>query len=316
MLPKPLPFKVPPYSESKPKRLPARKRMTIAAGFICTDGIVLAADTKEVYSNSGDHTYVHKLDMIDSPQCSGALAGAGYSYPVDYVTSKIKELFKLETYLTADECERALGSLMALIYQSKQMKAYPKSQPDELQASFLVALRPKAEGGESCLFLINSSLVTRVREGVRVIGYGLMQQMADEMGRSHLSVRQARGAALYLIYETKRRTSDVGGLTHIYALLNSGEVLPERTWDQAARETLFDSLRELHHHMVIAVSNPELQPWDYREAMRTVVLNARSIRGEFRRIERRYQQWERERDKDLLDSLFRRSASEKSEPGQ
>jgi hypothetical protein len=307
ILPKPLP------SIPKPRRLPARKHMTIAAGFICTDGIVLAADTKEVYSNSNDHTYVHKLDVIDSPKCSGALAGAGYSYPVEYVTSKIKDLFATETYLTVDECERALGSLMGLIYQSKQMKAYPKAQPDELQASFLVALRPKTGDGESCLFLVNSSLVTRIREGVRVIGYGLMQQMADEMGKAHLSVRQARSAALYLIYETKRRTSDVGGLTHIYALLSSGEVLPERTWDQPQRETLFDSLRELHHHMVIAVSNPELQPWDYKEAMKTVIVNAKHIRGEFRRIEHRYQQWERERNKDFLDSLFKRSTSQKLE---
>src|ERR1700694_1851701 len=120
MLPKPcsiIPFPAIHY----PKRLPKRKRMTIGVGFVCTDGIVIAADTKEVYGD--EHTNVHKLEIIDSPKCSGALAGSGYAYPVDYITPKIKALFESGKYKTADECESALSSLMALIYKSEQMKA-------------------------------------------------------------------------------------------------------------------------------------------------------------------------------------------------
>jgi hypothetical protein len=62
--------------------------MTIAVGFVCNDGIVLAADTKESYGEL--HTFVHKLEN-DSPKCSGALAGSGYSYPADFIAPQIKE---------------------------------------------------------------------------------------------------------------------------------------------------------------------------------------------------------------------------------
>jgi 20S proteasome alpha/beta subunit len=277
--------------------------MTIGAGFICTDGIVLAADTKEVYSGSDEHTYVHKLEVIDSTQCSGAIAGSGCSYPVDYITAKIKCLFDEGQYLTINECEAALVSLMTLIYQSKAMKAFPRDSASELGTSFLVAVRPKKGDGEVGMFVANSSLVTRLRDGVRVIGYGTMQNMADEIARLRLSIQQAKSAALYLIYETKRRTNWVGGLTHIFTLENTGKVQPDRTWDQARREVLFDELRGLHHHLVVAVSNPYLKPWEYHDAMREIQIAARSVRGEFRRIETKYQQWVAEQDGKFLESL-------------
>ncbi len=97
--------------------------MTIAVGFVCTDGIVLAADTKEVYGDQ--HTNVHKLEIIDSAECSGALAGSGYAYPVDYIAPKIKELFETGDYKTANQCEAALSSLMALIYKKQSNEGFP-----------------------------------------------------------------------------------------------------------------------------------------------------------------------------------------------
>jgi 20S proteasome alpha/beta subunit len=61
----------------QPTRFYVRRLMTVAVGFVCEGGVVLAADTKESFD--GDiHTYVHKiarLDMGDS--CQAGITGSG-----------------------------------------------------------------------------------------------------------------------------------------------------------------------------------------------------------------------------------------------
>ena len=73
----------PPRSHSFPnhprpriKRLEWSKYVTIAVGFVCTNGTLLAADTKESYPDS-QHTYVNKVCPFDSGDLDGALVGAG-----------------------------------------------------------------------------------------------------------------------------------------------------------------------------------------------------------------------------------------------
>jgi len=282
--------------------------MTIAVGFVCTDGIVLAADTKEV-SGFGSHTFVHKLEPIDSAICSGALAGAGYSFPVNFITAKLKALLDDGKYETPDEYEAALSSLMPLIYKSEQMKAYPKSQKDELQTSFLVTVRPKKQDGKAALFVIDSSLVSRVQDGVKVVGWWSMQEMADQLGKLHLSVKQAKIAALYLIHETKKRTDYVGGKVHIYGIFNDGMVTPERTWDQPSREELFNSLQEMHYFLVTRIADPNLQKAEFREALTFFRKTVGKIHSEFKSIEQRYHQWNEKRNREELAALFGKKSS-------
>jgi hypothetical protein len=284
--------------------------MTIAAGFICTDGIVLAADTKEM-SGSGSHTFVHKLEVIDSPLCSGALAGAGYSFPVNFITAKLKALFEDTKYSTPDEYEAALSSTMPMIYKSEQMRAYPKSEKDELQTSFLVTLRPKLGHTEPVLFVIDSSLVTRIHEGVKVIGWWSMQEMADEFGKLHLSVQQAKLAALYLIYETKKRTDYVGGKVHIYGISKDGWVISDRTWDQPNREELFNSLQSMHYFLVTNVADPKLSPAEFGMSLQFFTKTIKEIRSEFIRIEKKYQKWLEKLDRQTKDALFGKLAKSK-----
>ena len=278
--------------------------MTIAVGFVAEDGIVLAADTKESYGEL--HTFIHKLEVIDSPRCSGALAGSGYSYPVEYIAPKIKELFEAGTYKTAEDCERALGSLMSLIYQSKSMRAFPKSGPQDIYTSFLVVIRHK-EDGKPVLLLTNSSLVSRIESGAKIIGQGIMQGMADEIARLHLSVDEAKIASLYLVWETKRRTSDVGGQAHIYGVTADGQIQIERTWDQPARETLFESLQSMQYFLTTKVANPHLPPTEFNQSLASFRKTILKIRREFQKIEKKYQLWSEEQNKQLLDSLFNKT---------
>ncbi len=87
MVPKPLTsvLRVP----KLPRRLPERKRMTIAAGFLCRSGIVLCADSQEVV---GDMKWPVKKLVVPRTAMGNTrimIAGAGFGPAIDNATQKI-----------------------------------------------------------------------------------------------------------------------------------------------------------------------------------------------------------------------------------
>jgi hypothetical protein len=283
-LPRPLQFHRP--STLRPQRLPKRKLVTIAAGFVCADGIVLAADSKESYGE--EHTYVDKLTMVHTDHCSAAVTGAGDAELLDFITPRIEQLLQ-RTFNDNDDLQRKVQELLTGIYGSPAIAVFPVSNAEELRTHFLIAARLKNHF--PALFLTASSLVTRIDSGARLIGSGTMRQMADELATIPMDIRKASGAAIYLIYETKRRNNFVGGFTHIYRLYNDGRAEDERTWDQATRETLLDSLRNAYHWMIVSCSDPTVPPKDFRAHMKRIAHTASDIHAEFIRKEKDFENW-------------------------
>ena len=96
MMPKPLTFV--PRKLSVPSRLPERKYMTIAAGFVCHDGIVLCADSQEV---SGDYKWPVKKLVIPRSMVNKTrlmIAGAGFGPAIDTATQKIISLISMSEW--------------------------------------------------------------------------------------------------------------------------------------------------------------------------------------------------------------------------
>jgi hypothetical protein len=270
------------------KRLQKKKRMTIAVGFACKDGIVLAADTKESYGE--EHTYVEKISVRDIGECQFGIAGSGYDYILDYITPRIMEaIIKGNPWPSMNDCFLELEKLMGQLYSGKPLKAYPRDSAADIYTSSLLAIRLKSSA-QPVLFSINSSLVTSVPE-FAVIGYGPMKEMAREMWSLDLTVEQASKAALYLIYDTKRRSGAVGGVTNILKLFNDGRADWERTWDQPARESLLNDLRLLHHRMVVTVTTPGIPDAEYGRVSTALSRRAVDIREAFQKIEQEYKAW-------------------------
>src|SRR5579864_1057389 len=109
--PRPKPF--PP----KPRRLPERKRMTIAVGILAADGVVIAADSQETVQNywKGNQGKVwwsayygdsEKRNGRSAGVCAVACAGrAGYC---DALTSRVIDVFKRTPDVVENEDVRAL----------------------------------------------------------------------------------------------------------------------------------------------------------------------------------------------------------------
>jgi hypothetical protein len=259
--------------------------MTIGVGFLCSDGVVLAADTKESYG--GFYSHVHKILEIAQPHCTAAIVGSGLAWIVDYVTGKIQTALSAELSDNA-EVENALRLLMAEIYASDPLRVFP-AEASEKVADFLIAVRPKDR--KPALYCANSSLIRRVtnNNGCVVIGYSLLKDIGERLHSFDLNVEQAALAALYLVYEAKQRYSDVGGETELVKITSHG-IGRERPWDQAEREFLFRAIQRLHHLLLLGITNYKMTDREFTRFLRMVSKEAKAVRSEHRRIEKKYRQ--------------------------
>src|SRR5262245_43720160 len=82
-----------PLIPPKPRRLPERKRMTIALGILASDGLVIAAATQETYSgvfkiNQGKMLGT-RLGPLDDPLGYVTVTGAGTAGHLDAINQDI-----------------------------------------------------------------------------------------------------------------------------------------------------------------------------------------------------------------------------------
>src|SRR2546428_6976952 len=85
------------FISPKPRRLPERKRMTIALGILAKDGVVLAADTQETYAG------IFKVDQSKitavlngtpkAPRGAFVVSGAGTAGHLDSIQQDLCEAF-------------------------------------------------------------------------------------------------------------------------------------------------------------------------------------------------------------------------------
>ena len=224
--------------------------MTIAAGLFSIDGVVLAADTKESYGEV--HTYVDKLESVSTEYCNGAIAGSGDGYLLDYVTPCVLNLMRSKI-TTSGEFEDQLRELMVTLYQSPAVKSYPIDKSSDLYTQFLVATKHR-DDVEAAIFVINSTLVTRSTKLGTVIGCGPLRQVAEELGTvSPFGINRAKGAAVCIVNEAKRRYSDVSGHTQAVAIKNSNDLTIYDVEDLAKLEALLDRIRHLTNTITTAV---------------------------------------------------------------
>jgi len=272
--------------------------MTIGAGFICPDGVVLAADTKESFQDDS-HTYVNKI-VVDHhflpnkmrPKTEAAylaIAGSGSGPLVNHVINRIKPMFHESAAKDISVFRDALVELMPQLYESSTFRNYPCSDMVELMTQFIVVMRP--DSAKASVFEINSSVVDEIPHGVTIIGHGTMRETADELQSMNLGRWDSTVAALYLISEAKRHYSSVGGVTHIYSIPHYGPAMHppevEQVFDQGAKEILFGKLRKWHHELVMLAASLEVSDEFYKSQMAVFLEDHQRIRDDFMEIEKR-----------------------------
>lgn len=240
--------------------------MTIIAGFHCSDGIVLCADTQE---NVADYIKrnVSKLEarprslgMASQIPCA-VFAGAGSGDFIDYLVEKLWVAMEQKGTDLTGMIEAAEDELINQ-YQ-RLVPVHPNGMPD---ASFLVAVW--AAPREMSLLKINGPIVKR-DIAFDAIGFGdiLVSYIASRLLHLKTFLDEAVPVSIYMIDEAKQHVTECGGDTHIVTLDEKGQFrrylqgeIEARTrelrdTDRIAREVVGLSLNEhlpLQNYKVLA----------------------------------------------------------------
>ena len=209
----------------RPERLRERKYVTIAAGFVCKDGIVLCADTEE--TGFGYKRRVAKLQVMpNKPPFSedepvAVFTGSGTAAFMDEVIEKMwagvlesgeQELAKIIRRL---EYENRL-------YHTTIWHTYPTTNRVDLlpEADLLFAVRAKDGFG---LFQAKGTMFNRVKS-YAAIGCGgeLSDYICEDAHRTTEDVARTICLAIYMLEETKGHVPGCGGESHIAVLAKDG----------------------------------------------------------------------------------------------
>lgn len=201
-------------------------RVTAIAGFNCTDGVVIAADTEESYGD--DKAYTHKLFPLERKNSRLCVAGSGLGYLIDYANEAV--VSALDSGIkTVTEFESSLIGVLDELYRDKFTR-YPVESPTELRIQLLVGVQFAEETNppawaHPALFECQSNLVTPIRRRRHscVLGAGeLLKEIATQFAGWGLTTSLAEWASIYIIHEAKRRFGGVGGKTHTFVMKTDG----------------------------------------------------------------------------------------------
>ena len=255
---------VPRVLKPKPKWLPKRKFMTIAAGFVCRDGIVLCADSQE---SVGDYKWPVKKLVIPKIMVGKTrlmIAGAGFGPAIDTATQKI--ISRVGTsQLNYEETLRAIEGVLREIHE-RDLAFYPTRSQEDVQFQLLIAFT--STEGYGGLFSTTGSLVKRV-ETFEVIGSGMVTNFfAHSLYRKTswdspiLSLSEGKVLAAYLIHLAKLQLSSIGGRSQIAAIDDDGEI-QVADWDVPNWERFFSEFQWLSGNVMLDCADPSSSEEDF-----------------------------------------------------
>jgi 20S proteasome alpha/beta subunit len=213
--------------------------MTIAAGFVCTDGILLASDT--LYSSEA-RRYGRKLWILDHGDVlvvfGGAGLGAGLRRTRDEIERKLKPgLSRAHIVDIIDTAITKVHAKLSLVPESK--------------ISVLVVIRT---GDESILYEnAELDMLSTVDHSYQCVGSGdgLGRYFASSLFRPGMSIRWAKIVAAHMIKKCKDHVAYCGGDTHLVEIPSLGAAT--FVDDQAQIQTYEQHLAEIDDAMRIVL---------------------------------------------------------------
>lgn len=193
--------------------------MTIAAGFLYSDGAILCADMQQTQGYI--RTKVPKLVEYDKDWCKAAAAGSGESGDlIDALTQKIFE------GVDAEKCDttsafKALLSRIVLDFHRKEITFFPASD-DVKFIELLICFRGKKDKKATLLKTSGSSV--KIQQPAAVIGTGvLVQYLMSRLYTSSMSLPDAILLGVHLLETAKNHIVGCGGPSQLAVISDLGE---------------------------------------------------------------------------------------------
>lgn len=195
--------------------------MTIAAGFVCSDGVLLASDT--LYSGD-EHRQGRKFWTFAAGEAVVVVGGAGTEAALKRISMELGE--RLHTAMSRLEIVKAIEETLAGVDALMQLQDHEKTQ-----LLVAISLDSRALLYENQAQRLGLSPVDYPSQCIGS-GFSLGLYFARSLFREGMSMRWGQVIAAHLIKNVKTFNSGYcGGDTHLFAVPNVGPV--SWTKDQA-----------------------------------------------------------------------------------
>jgi 20S proteasome alpha/beta subunit len=242
--------------------------MTFAAGIMCSDGIVMCADSQET---AGDLKWpVNKLAFPKTTlgDFHILIAGAGFGSAIDAASQKIFDRTAMSGY-DHDQTRRVIQEVLREVHE-KDLQYYPTNDLGTLQFRLLIAF---SAGGHGGLFVTDGSLLVRV-ETFQVIGSGditnffahLLYKKSPFWSTPDMDTVEGSVFAAFLAYLAKSQLTSIGGNSQI-AVLTSGGLRFANIWEIPAWESAFPKLLKIAGGLMLDCANPYIPEQEFKEIL-------------------------------------------------
>lgn len=253
---KPLPF----LRLKRPKvlRLPKRKSVTIAAGFVCLDGVLLCADTQETIAGY-TKTKTEKILAEFEGSFGIAVTGSGDSEALktlsQCVVSNVMGEYHHDALMFSITAKNIIERT-ASKFVREHLLIYPQSERPFIEG-LLIAMTENQWHG---LYKLTGTMLREIVADGDAVGSGslLAQSLKDKLYDPFMSLDELAIVAAYIIYEAKRYSDGCEGNTDmvIYSHKhNYGGGAPT----QAVREleSIFEEFDKwVCRNLILAAANP------------------------------------------------------------
>jgi hypothetical protein len=220
--------------------------MTIAAGFVCSDGLLFASDT--LYSGeervSGDKFWTFSTDHV-----ALVYGGAGTSTGLQCTINEIEH--RLKSAMRRWDVLQTIQASLKSVDKLLELEPWNKTQ-------LLVGTR---EDGKTQLHENDGGSygLSRIQRATQCVGagYSLGRYFARSLFHPNMSIKWAEIVAAHLIKNVKAYDEQrCGGDTHLFALPNDGDIREIR--DQSYIAGLENHLTEVEKalHVVLPSDEP------------------------------------------------------------
>jgi hypothetical protein len=250
--------------------------MTIAAGFKCSDGYVLCADTEIAYSDLYKESRA-KLRASRVPNCDLYWAICG---DVDFVNMLMGKIVE-----AVEECSDNMQEIRTEIERVciEVSSAYQNYQPPQIP---LLLHEPKTVNMK--FFKLYGPVVSPISDWVCVgTGQPLASYLIGDIYRRTMKMREVGILAAYALTHVKRHAFGCGGASQILMIANDGSITPfmtkgpgENNPEQQDFEKYVTELDRAIRKFSLGAVGEQLSREEFERHLQTLVSSLREISEE------------------------------------
>jgi hypothetical protein len=273
-----------PQFRPKSKRLPKVKTMTIAAGFPCSDGLVLCSDTQETIIGYAK-VNTGKMTRLEFPLYNVVFTGSGDSGLIDMTVQLMCQALTLKEPKSMWAIEEVLRESLVDTFNRYIAPGF-QFPTAELPATpdLLIGIQQSASARlyrASGVAFRSVSESQCVGTGV-VLGKSLIAQLFD----GSMTIGQGWLVALYVLHQAKTWVDGCGGNTDILLLSNRNKGITRIPTDEVQDfENHFDQFNAYVRPLFVGAADKNVSHEQFDAIMKQFRLNMQLLRSKFMEYE-------------------------------